>query len=324
MRSSLRGRWWPSVWGWVGWGTLPVIGIVGTFLAPRSAGLSLSSPPPIEVNSADSLTLLSVPGFSAGRVHRLLAVRRELGGFREIEEVEVTLDSAAWQVAGPFLTVSYPAAPESLPILNLNAIDSVTLVEKGLCRPKAARTFLRYRYKRGGFTRWEELDSLYTLLPIERYRLRRYGVLAPTQASRPPKSPRPKPNILNINQASAEELEKLPGIGPKTGERIVKYREKLRYFVSPSQLREVWGLRPENLEKALPYLEVGPPARGPLSLRYASVEELAAHPYISWKLARQLVRQRTLWGDRPIPTDVWHTWLPDTLLPKLSPYLTGD
>lgn len=323
MPSALRGRWWPSAWGWIGWGSLPIVGIASAFLYTRSADLRLPLPS-IEVNTADSLTLLSVPGLSPGRVQRLLEGRRQLRGFWEIEEVEVTLDSSAWRIAGPFLTVRHSVAPESLPVLNLNAIDSATLVEKGLCRPKAARSLVRYRYKRGGFTRWEDLDSLYTLLPVERYRLRRYGVLAPTQASHPPKSPRPTHKVLNINQASAEELEKLPGIGLKTAERIVKYREKLRYFVSLSQLREVWGLRPENLEKALPYLEIGPPAMGPLSLRYASVEELAAHPYISWKLARYLVRQRTLWGDRPIPADVWHTWLPDTLLPKLTPYLTGD
>lgn len=61
------------------------------------------------------------------------------------------------------------------------------------------------------------------------------------------------------------------------------------------------GLRPENIEKALPRLRVGPPSREPISLRYAPAESLAAHPYISWRLARQLIRQRQSWGDRPIP-----------------------
>lgn len=84
------------------------------------------------------------------------------------------------------------------------------------------------------------------------------------------------------------------------------------------------GLRPENIEKALPRLRVGPPSREPISLRYAPAESLAAHPYISWRLARQLIRQRQSWGDRPIPPEIWQSWLPDSVRFRLMPYLTGE
>ena len=54
------------------------------------------------------------------------------------------------------------------------------------------------------------------------------------------------------------------------------------------------------------------------------MEELAAHPYISWKLAESLIRYRRQWGEEPIPMEVWREWLPDTLRNRLEPYLTGE
>lgn len=278
------------------------------------------------VQTVDSLLLLNVPGLSKYRIERFLRVRAELGPLRSWEEVEVLLDSAATEYIQTWFSGDFP--PDTFPIQNLNAIDSAELVAYKLCRPVAAGRLIRYRYKVKGFSDWAEVDSMWGLMGIERYRLRRYTVLGPFEAhfhgtASRPRRERPTYPILDLNEATAEALERLPGIGPKTAERIVKYREKLGYFVSLDQLREVWGLRAENLEKALPYLQIKTPGR-PLSLRTASVEELAQHPYISWKLARTLIRQRQQWGDTPIPPEVWREWLPDSLRARLEPYLTGE
>jgi len=282
--------------------------------------------PRASVQTVDSLLLLNVPGLSKYRIERFLQVRAELGPLRSWEEVEVLLDSAATAYLQNWLIEDFP--PDTFTRQNLNTIDTAGLVLLKLCRPIAAGRVIRYRYKMKGFSTWEQVDSLRGLMAIERYRLRRYTLLGSSLAQRfSYPSGREKRRVtyplLDLNTASAEELERLPGIGPKTAERIVKYREKLGYFVSLEQLREVWGLRAENLDRALPYLQIK--SRGhPLSLRTASVEELAQHPYISWKLARALIRQRYQWGDGPIPPEVWRNWLPDTLRDRLEPYLTGE
>lgn len=320
---SYRFRQWPPGWGFAGWGLGVLLAGVTAFWTSqgRQAVVSFPDSVRVEVNTADSLRLLAVPGMTPWRVSRLVYWRQTLGGFRELDELSLLLDTSAWEQALPFLTVSAPEVRDTLQP-DLNTIDSATLVQARLCRPRAAGSFVRYRYRCRGFKSWEELDSLRSLHPLERYRLRRWGTLLSPLS--PEKPVRRRPSPLDLNRATSADLEKLPGIGLYTAERIVKYREKLRYFVSLDQLREVWGLRPENLEKARPFLYVGPPLREPLRLRQAPAESLAAHPYICWKLARQLVRRREAWGPGPIPPEVWRTWLPDSVRDRIEPYLTGN
>jgi competence protein ComEA len=47
---------------------------------------------------------------------------------------------------------------------------------------------------------------------------------------------------VSINQASARELEELPGIGPTLAGRIIAYREKTGGFKSIEELRQVSGI----------------------------------------------------------------------------------
>lgn len=52
---------------------------------------------------------------------------------------------------------------------------------------------------------------------------------------------------LDLNAASAEELESLPGVGPVLAERIVAYREETAAFQTVDQLIEVPGIGPAVL-----------------------------------------------------------------------------
>jgi competence protein ComEA len=50
------------------------------------------------------------------------------------------------------------------------------------------------------------------------------------------------PSRININTASADELEKLPGIGKGLAERIIEHREKFGPFRRPEHLIIVRGI----------------------------------------------------------------------------------
>ena len=56
-------------------------------------------------------------------------------------------------------------------------------------------------------------------------------------------------DFVNINTATAAELESLPGIGPTYTQRIIAYRESEGPFAEPSQIMEVRGIGPACYER---------------------------------------------------------------------------
>ena len=76
------------------------------------------------------------------------------------------------------------------------------------------------------------------------------GAKAATKAASKVSSP------LNLNTATAKDLQVLPGIGPKIADRIVKYREKNGPFSSVDDLKAVKGIGDKKLEKIRPFLKV--------------------------------------------------------------------
>ena len=54
---------------------------------------------------------------------------------------------------------------------------------------------------------------------------------------------------LNVNRAEEEELELLPGIGPRLAKRIVEVREAVGLFSSPEELLRVPGIGGKLVER---------------------------------------------------------------------------
>jgi competence protein ComEA len=62
--------------------------------------------------------------------------------------------------------------------------------------------------------------------------------------------------VVNINSASAGELEALPGIGAKTAARIIEYRQKNGPFKKIEELMNVRGVGEKNFLKLKPQIAV--------------------------------------------------------------------
>lgn len=78
------------------------------------------------------------------------------------------------------------------------------------------------------------------------------------QTSLPPEATVPEPAFpLDVNSASAEDLDFLPGIGPAIAQRIVEYREANGPFTEVTGLLNVEGIGTSKLEEILPYIEIG-------------------------------------------------------------------
>jgi len=61
---------------------------------------------------------------------------------------------------------------------------------------------------------------------------------------------------VSLNQATAEQLQVLPGVGPALAGRIVAYRNEHGPFSSPEQLTAVKGIGEAKLAKLRPQLTV--------------------------------------------------------------------
>jgi competence ComEA-like helix-hairpin-helix protein len=74
------------------------------------------------------------------------------------------------------------------------------------------------------------------------------------------KKPPLKP--ININAATAEELQQVPGIGPATADRILQMRKSYGFFKSVDDLIAIKGIGKKRLEKMRKYLTVSKSTNG--------------------------------------------------------------
>ncbi len=78
----------------------------------------------------------------------------------------------------------------------------------------------------------------------------------PATTKKPPLKP------VNINTATSEELQQVPGIGPATAEKILLMRKSYGAFKSVDDLLAIKGLGKKRLEKMRKYLTVSKAAGG--------------------------------------------------------------
>jgi competence protein ComEA len=63
--------------------------------------------------------------------------------------------------------------------------------------------------------------------------------------------------VLDLNRATAQELERLPGVGPALAARIVARRDSIGGFRAVEELETVRGIGPVLVEKLKPMVRVG-------------------------------------------------------------------
>lgn len=94
---------------------------------------------------------------------------------------------------------------------------------------------------------------------------------------------------LDLNTLDSTGLVQLPGIGPATAIKIIRYRERLGGYIQISQLTEIEGL-PDSLMKWFIITDTVPIRKVPVNK--ATLTELRRHPYLDFYQARAIVEFR--------------------------------
>jgi competence protein ComEA len=158
----------------------------------------------IEVNRADRVELLQLPGVGPHLADRIENDREQKGPFRDLADLTRVpgIGSATAERLRPWLRVADGQTTTIEP--NRKPVDSI---------PKSSRS---------------------------------------TKA--PPAQP------IDINEATAAQLQMLPGIGPIRARQILEARQK-GAFENVDDLRRVSGIGPKTLERLRPYIKVEKPQR---------------------------------------------------------------
>jgi competence protein ComEA len=208
--TSPMSRTWPRSAQWT---AAALLGVVLTLLGVHIWAGSRSATKPstqdpgvfLDLNVATRAELLQLPGIGPGLADRILAYRRAHGPFRNVQDLRKVpgFGPATWQRVRDFL-----------------------------------------------FVESDDLDG--------EDELPRARLATSIGAKRPAKSQKEAAlagKTINVNTANATELQMLPSIGPKMSQRIVDERQKRR-FASAEELRRVSGIGPKTLEKLRPYVRV--------------------------------------------------------------------
>ncbi|MBW3087809.1 helix-hairpin-helix domain-containing protein [Bifidobacterium sp. 82T24] len=78
-----------------------------------------------------------------------------------------------------------------------------------------------------------------------------------SSASTSSAAPAPSSGLIDLNAATAEQLETINGVGPVTARRILDHRAQNGRFSSVDDLLDVPGIGAKTLEKIRPYVTVG-------------------------------------------------------------------
>ncbi len=165
---------------------------------------------------------------------------------------------------------------------------------------KLALRLMHFRQKGGRFKKNEDLLKLYGM-PEELYQklVKFVAIKSPGNFFPPTTSSFKKENMpiqrsiqFEINSGDSLAFMQILLIRPAVAGRIIKYRTKLGGFLSPVQLREVFGFPANFSEKMLSSLSADTLLVKKIKINTCDFKILARHPYIRYEGAKCIMQMR--------------------------------
>ena len=222
---------------------------------------------------------------------------------------------------------------------NPNDLDSTGWRNIGLS-PKQAQVMVKIRNERNGFKSKAELERINMLdhvindirhlillpdsTPKKVYEKRDFSHLNFKKDTIKPKWTKKEFKKLNIdlNNTDTLELVELYGIGPSFASRIIKFRNSLGGFHTKEQLLDVWGMDSARYAGIEDEVFAQSHEIKSIDINSATYDQLKAHPYIKYNVARAIVNYREQHGHFKSVDELSKIHLIDSsLLERVGPYL---
>ncbi len=222
---------------------------------------------------SDSLYRLIEPYIIIGEHYRITTKRDTLYGERDGAKGRATIEPT------PFVLDSVTAG--YLRMIGFSA--------------RQAELIISYREMIGGYRSLEEFAECYAVGAERAEELRPYILFPPRDTTTRPKS-RQITLPLEINSADSASLRQVKGIGSKSVEHIIRYRELLGGFYSAEQISELRVVTEENFQRILQQIWCDSAQIKKISINFAGPKALEAHPYITSQMLRRIINHRELKG----------------------------
>ncbi|MBL7797139.1 MAG: helix-hairpin-helix domain-containing protein [Saprospiraceae bacterium] len=294
-------------------------------------------------NTAPAETLCRL-GVTERVAHTIVRYRERGGKFRSADDLGkiYTLPKEVFERLRPYVRIGGSGVPaRNRPVADAVPseqfpFDPNTASERDLLRlglPKALVVrLLRYREKGGVFVEKTDFRKLYGLTDADFQRLEPYISIIRAEAVVRPATyadgygKKAAPTSLDINTATPDDWQQLPGIGAGRANQIVRFREKLGGFVRVDQVGETFGMPDSVFQNIRAYLQLNELSIQKINLNTATEEILDAHPYISFKQAKMIVAYREQHGQYTRAEDIRRiaAFSDSEWLARVLPYLMAQ
>lgn len=177
---------------------------------------------------------------------------------------------------------------DSLFVFDPNKATNDEFLNLGLSQ-KQTNVIRNYLSKGGHFRDKEDFKKIYGISPEQ------YAQLEPYIFIKSENKNEKEPDLLQIeiNQATIAQLTEIKGIGSQSAKAIINYRNKIGGFVRIEQILEIKYISENNYNLFKNQLVADAKNISQLSLNFSEVNEFAAHPYLNYYQAKEIVNFRT-------------------------------
>ena len=227
-------------------------------------------------------------------------------------------------------------APRKLFYFDPNTVSGDGWKQLGIA-DKTIKTILNYRNKGGRFKSADDIRKIWGLKKEDADAIIPYVQIAetvsiqnvkpnPTQYLKTQPLYKKQPTTIDINTASVEEWQTLPGVGEVLANRIIKFRDRLGGFKDIDQLRKTYGISDSVFLMIAPYLRLqNSRSSEKLDLNKASMHDFKMKLGLSESVARSIIVFRQQYGPfLSVEALKKIVFITDTLYERIAPNLVVE